>query len=480
MSKPSTSTTQTSKNILVVDDEPAICWAFERMLKSKGHEVVTASSAEEGLERSRETRPDLIFLDVRLPKRSGIESLPDFVSIHPNQPIVVMTAFGDLDTAVSAVKNGASEYLIKPFSLEDVESITNRLLSTHAVSRENSGIKRNREQPATLVGTSPAMQQIFKQIALVANSDLSVLITGETGTGKELVSEAIHRYSERSSKPYLPIAPVAFNEELIESELFGHTRGAFTGAVEDRTGLFERAEGGTILLDEIGDLPIRIQIKLLRVLEQGQFTRVGDITPRKCNVRIIAATHRDLNEEVRQERFRRDLFYRLNGIHLQLPPLRERSEDIRPLCEYFLKCIDREHQSEKLTPELIHALTQREWPGNIRELRNAIEHAAVIAGTRALMIDDFPESAPPSTQHSPHASPSLDAMVTDWTHQQLADPNANELQTQLFSMLEPALIRTVMQFVKNNRMRAAELLGIHRSTLREKMRSYKINQNEGD
>ena len=277
------------------------------------------------------------------------------------------------------------------------------------------------------------MQQIFKQVALVANSDLSVLVTGETGTGKELVAEAVHRYSDRATKPYIPIAPVAFNEELIESELFGHTRGAFTGAVDDREGLFERAEGGTILLDEIGDLPIRVQIKLLRVLEQGHFTRVGDITPRQCNVRIIAATHRDLNEEVKQERFRRDLFYRLNGIHLHLPPLRDRTEDIKPLCEYFLKCIDRKKQSEELSPELLQDLAQRAWPGNIRELRNAVEHAAVVAGTRALIIEDFPESVSTPTQDSPSAKHTLEAMVTAWTEEKLSDLNAKDLHSQIFS-----------------------------------------------
>ena len=477
MSESSAPSLTTQKTILIVDDEPAICWAFERTLEANGHRVVTAASAEEGLDRSRMDRPDLIFLDVRLPKRSGIESLPDFIALNPSQPIVVMTAFGDLDTAVAAVKNGASEYLIKPFSIEDVQSITSKLLSKPTLTRKNTGIKRDRQQSSSLVGTSPAMQQIFKQIALVANSDLSVLVTGETGTGKELVAEAVHRYSDRAAKPYIPIAPVAFNEELIESELFGHTRGAFTGAVDDREGLFERAEGGTILLDEIGDLPIRVQIKLLRVLEQGHFTRVGDITPRQCNVRIIAATHRDLNEEVKHERFRRDLFYRLNGIHLLLPPLRERTEDIKPLCEYFLKCIDREKQSEELSPELLHDLAQRAWPGNIRELRNAIEHAAVVAGTRALIIEDFPEPASTPKQDSPSAKQTPEAMVTEWTEEKLSDPNTHDLHSQLFSMLEPALIKAVMRYSKNNRMRASELLGMHRSTLREKMRAYQIDQN---
>lgn len=477
MSESSAPSLRTQKTILIVDDEPAICWAFERTLEANGHRIVTASSAEEGLDRSRTDRPDLIFLDVRLPKRSGIEALPDFIALNPSQPIVVMTAFGDLETAVSAVKNGASEYLIKPFSIEDVESITSKLLSNSTLTRKNTGIKRDRQQASSLVGTSPAMQQIFKQVALVANSDLSVLVTGETGTGKELVAEAVHRYSDRATKPYIPIAPVAFNEELIESELFGHTRGAFTGAVDDREGLFERAEGGTILLDEIGDLPIRVQIKLLRVLEQGHFTRVGDITPRQCNVRIIAATHRDLNEEVKQERFRRDLFYRLNGIHLHLPPLRDRTEDIKPLCEYFLKCIDRKKQSEELSPELLQDLAQRAWPGNIRELRNAVEHAAVVAGTRALIIEDFPESVSTPTQDSPSAKHTLEAMVTAWTEEKLSDLNAKDLHSQLFSMLEPALIKAVMRYSKNNRMRASELLGMHRSTLREKMRAYQIDQN---
>jgi len=263
--------------VLVVDDEPSICWALEKMLKQEGHRVVTASSAEEGLSLATEHDLSMVVLDVRLPKEDGISALPKFLKATNNAPVVVITAFGDLETAVAAVRNGATDYLTKPFRLEDAlracRSALPKSESRTAPTTTGSMTTSNEE----LIGKSPAMQQVFRQIALVADSDLSVLITGETGTGKELVAAAIHRHSKRATKPYIPIAPVTFNPDLIESELFGHAKGSFTGASEDRAGLFEQAQGGTVLLDEVGDLPLGTQVKLLRVLEQGQYCRVGEV-----------------------------------------------------------------------------------------------------------------------------------------------------------------------------------------------------------
>jgi len=465
-----------TKKILVVDDEPSICWAFEKMLSEQQHKVTTASSAEDGIEKSVLLKPDLIFLDVRLPKQSGLKALPEFIKRNTNTPIVVMTAFGDLETAVSAVKNGASDYLTKPFSLKEVQTLANKLLTLSGVSDHPKTVKRARNKTSSLIGTSPLMQHVFKQIALVANSDLSVLITGETGTGKEVVAEAIHHYSDRSEKPYYPIAPVSFNEELIESELFGHVEGSFTGASHDRAGLFEQAEGGTILLDEVGDLPIRMQIKLLRVLEQGHYTRVGDINTRRCNVRIIAATHRDLSQAVKEGSFRQDLFYRLNGLHLHLPPLRQRVEDIKPLCEYFLNCIGQDNQRNSLTPKLLDQLADRHWPGNVRELRNAVEHAAVVAGNRSITIEDFPEPQGLMPLLDESKASSLHELVARWTEKELTREGKKNLQPELLSILEPALIQAVLEYTKHNRVQASELLGIHRGTLREKMRNYGLEK----
>jgi two-component system nitrogen regulation response regulator GlnG len=358
-----------------------------------------------------------------------------------------------------------------------------------------------------LIGRSPAMQQAFKQIALVAQSELSVLITGETGTGKELVAAAIHRHSQRSAAAYLPIAPVALNPELIESELFGHVKGAFTGASEDRAGLFERAEGGTILLDEIGDLPLGTQVKLLRVLEQGDYCRVGDVRPRRCNVRILAATNCDLQQAVREGRFREDLFYRLNGLHIRLPPLRERTEDLGLLCAYFLERIAYPGAAEAVGPEVLGALAGRAWPGNVRELKNAVEHAAIVARGRRLTIDDFPacidaaslaDAATVKATSGSRDRVTLETSGAATADQQLAASAAAEaveravvaylrelverpgddapkLYDTLLAAVEPALFQFVLRHTGGNRIRAAEMLGIHRSTLRERLRHYRID-----
>ncbi|MEM7559283.1 MAG: sigma-54 dependent transcriptional regulator [Planctomycetota bacterium] len=331
--------------ILVVDDEPTICWAFERMFVSEGHEVVTCSSAEDGLAVLAERRPDLILLDVRLPKQDGLSALPTFREKSAEAPVIILTAFGDLETAVRAVQQGATDYVTKPFDLEEVKKSCRTALANHFCKAnhapedtpaESAPAEDSSRHQAQLVGSSAPMQQVFRQIALVADSDLSVLITGETGTGKELVAAAIHRHSPRNAAPYLPIALVALNDDLIESELFGHVQGAFTGATRDRAGVFEQAEGGTVLLDEIGDLPLATQVKLLRVLDQREYFRVGDVRPRPCNVRILAATNCDLQQAVASGTFREDLFYRLNGLQMHLPPLRERKEDIAALCLHFL------------------------------------------------------------------------------------------------------------------------------------------------
>lgn len=478
--------------ILIVDDEPAICWALERSFRSQGYRTLAASSAEEGLRLAAENQPQLVFLDVRLPKRDGIAALPDFLLATRGAPIIVMTAFGDLETAVAAVKHGASDYLTKPFKLEQAAAVVKRnvevarqraqgpdpqspdpqSLGTDGRLPQGRAAAQGSDQTGKrIVGSSSAIQQAFRQIALVASSNLSVLITGETGTGKELVAEAIHRHSPRADRPYLPIAPVSLNEDLIESELFGHVRGAFTGANVDRAGLFELAEGGTILLDEIGELPLGLQAKLLRVLEQGEYTRVGEVLPRRCDVRILAATNCELHHAISSGRFREDLYWRLNGMHIHLPPLRERVEDIGPLCGYFLECLG-SPANARLSPELLVQLSARPWYGNVRELRNAIGHAVVMAGDRALEIGDFPMSHDRSMAAGDGRS--LQTAVLAWaeTTMAAASGDTNELYAQFMAASEPTLFRFATEQAAGNRLRAAELLGIHRGTLREKMRQY--------
>ncbi len=469
--------------ILVVDDEPAICWAFERMFVSEGHEVVTCSSAEDGLAMLEERRPDLILLDVRLPKQDGLSALPTFREESAEAPVIIMTAFGDLETAVTAVQQGATDYVTKPFDLEEVKKSCRNALANHFrkvidVPEDASAESASAATPNTdrmqLVGSSAPMQQVFRQIALVADSDLSVLITGETGTGKELVAAAIHRHSPRNTAPYLPIALVALNDDLIESELFGHAQGAFTGATRDRSGVFEQAEGGTVLLDEIGDLPLATQVKLLRVLDQREYFRVGDVRPRPCNVRILAATNCDLQQAVADGTFREDLFYRLNGLQMHLPPLRERKEDIAALCEHFLSKFSY-HSSGAISAELLVQLKQRPWYGNVRELRNAVEHAAVLARGRPVMLEDFPVAQPNrpsqmSTQQSGEAK--LERAVRAWFANQLeGNENAVGIHETLLSKIEPILFELALQQCGGNRSKAAELLGMHRATLREKLKA---------
>ena len=466
-------TEQTQHLVLVVDDEPAICWALERLLSSEGYAVVSASSAEDGLRVAAERQPDLVLLDVRLPREDGLSALPKMIDAIDGAPVVIMTAFGDLETAVTAVQQGAADYLPKPFKLEDVSRVCGVHLQS---SRQQAYHQLNATTPrleSRIVGNSPAIQRVFRQIALVAASELTVLITGETGTGKELVAAAIHRHSRRRDHPYLAIAPVALNSDLIESELFGHVRGAFTSAEESRVGLFELAEGGTVLLDEIGDLPLSVQVKLLRVLEQGEYCRVGESQPRRCNVRVLAATNRDLLTAVAEERFREDLFYRLNGMHVHLPPLRDRAEDIAPLCEYFLRQLGYPCK-DAVNKTLIESLSQRQWKGNVRELKNGIEHAAVIARGRPLQLYDFPEVA----EHQggvPTGNP-LEIVVRLWAQHQLdQSQDCKALHSQFMAAAEPALLQFAVDTCGGNRVKAAEMLGMHRGTLRERLRAYGLH-----
>jgi two-component system, NtrC family, nitrogen regulation response regulator GlnG len=471
--------TETKTKVLVVDDEPSICWGFQRLLKDEGFEVMVASSAEAGLTLAEKHTFALVLLDVRLPGEDGLSALPKFMKATHDAPIVVMTAFGDLQTAVTALRQGATDYLTKPFPLEQATKTCRQAIKHGELKRSAVKLSGDKDlvtlDPApVLVGNSPAMQSVFRQIAMVAQSPLSVLITGETGTGKELVAAAIHRHSERCKKPYLTVAPVAFSESLFESELFGHVRGAFTGANDDRKGLFELANGGTVLLDEIGDLPIASQVKLLRVIEQQQYTPVGDVRPRTCDVRIIAATHRDLGTEVRDGRFREDLMYRLAAVRIHLPPLRERTGDLPILCRYFLQRIGHPFAEHAISDSLADELCERPWYGNVRELRHAIEHAAVFARNRAFDISDFP--LPQVNQRTENVEPShanLSEVLERWTRQQLeAGNSAVPLYERFLSATEPTMFRVVLNENLGNRAAAAETLGIHRATLRERLRKH--------
>ncbi len=463
------------KLVLVVDDEPAICWGFRQMLDDEGHDVLIASSAEQGLQLAREHHPNLIVLDVRLPGMDGLSALERFKAIDPKAPVIIMTAFGDLQTAVQAVHRGAADYLTKPFGIERARAVCRAALSTVEKAELDAEAHPGDEDQARpsgnrLVGRSQAMQDVYRKIAMVAESDLTVLITGETGTGKELIAAAIHENSHRHEQPYMAIAPVALNPTLIESELFGHVRGAFTGATENRQGLFELASGGTVFLDEIGELPAAIQVKLLRVLEQGEYTPVGDVRARRCDVRVIAATNVDLRTLVEAGEFREDLYFRLAGLEIHVPPLRDRLDDLEMLVQHFLTLYGHPQGASAIDPLVLGALRSRAWPGNVRELRNVVEHAAVMSRGGAISVEHLPRARAVGAQGE--ETQTLTAAVRQWAEENAAVPGAMDLLNQFLEIVEPTLLEVVLKQTSGNRAEAAAMLGIHRGTLRDRMRRY--------
>ncbi len=460
----------TPRLILIVDDEESICWGLKRLLSEEGHEVVVAASAEEGFATARKRKPDLIVLDVRLPGMDGLTAMQQFAEIAGPVPVVVITAFGNLETAVTALKNGAIDYLTKPFDLERAAVVLRRALESRS-PLPTTPLAGEPLPLHDLLGGSPAMQNVFKQIAIVAPSDVSVLVTGESGTGKELVSRAIHRHSARADKPFLTVNLASLSPLLIESELFGHVRGAFTGADVARRGLLELADGGTVFFDEIGDVPLDVQVKLLRVLEQREVTPVGDGRPRAADFRVIAATNRELGEIIRAGAFRQDLYFRLAGFEINLPPLRERSDDTILLAEHFLRQVRvPSHAATGFTKAAILELQNRFWPGNVRELRSAVQQAALIARGQAIEVEHLPASRELGTVAGDDLPGSLRRAVRNWAAAQLAQEQPHEnLHQQLLDQVEPPLFDVVLQKTQQNRAAAADILGLHRATLRKKL-----------
>ncbi|MFT3804437.1 MAG: nitrogen regulation protein NR(I) [Burkholderiaceae bacterium] len=375
--------------VWVVDDDESIRWVLEKALNRNGFQVRLFESALECLEALDDESPEVIVSDIRMPGRSGLELLERIKGDHPNLPVIVMTAYSDLDSAVSALQGGAFEYLPKPFDLDKAVALIERAVS------ESTPIEPDTDPVASgleILGQAPAMQEVFRAIGRLAASNATVLITGESGTGKELVARALHDHSHRAGKPFIALNTAAIPRDLLESELFGHERGAFTGAQTARPGRFEQAEGGTLFLDEIGDMPAELQTRLLRVLSDGAYYRVGGHQPRKANVRVIAATHQDLEERVRQGLFREDLFHRLHVIRLRLPPLRERPEDIPLLARHFLQKSARtlSGETKRLSNEALAALQAFHWPGNVRQLENICHWLTVMAPTQQIGVGDLP------------------------------------------------------------------------------------------
>ncbi len=375
--------------VWVVDDDQSIRWVLEKALGREGFDVRAFSSARECLKALGNEEPDVLVSDIRMPGESGIELLQSVKSGHPGMPVIIMTAFSDLDSAVSAFQGGAFEYLPKPFDLpKAVELIRRAAEESH---RDQAGAEFA-EQGVDMLGQAPAMQEVFRAIGRLSQSNVTVLITGESGTGKELVARALHRHSPRADRVFVALNTAAIPRDLLESELFGHERGAFTGAQQMRRGRFEQAEGGTLFLDEIGDMPAELQTRLLRVLSDGHFYRVGGLQPLKANVRVIAATHQNLEDRVRQGLFREDLFHRLNVIRLRLPALRERSDDIPLLIRHFLARSARELGGEpkRASDEAMRVMSAFPWPGNVRQLENVCRWLTVMAPAQVIEVKDLP------------------------------------------------------------------------------------------
>jgi two-component system, NtrC family, nitrogen regulation response regulator GlnG len=464
------------KHILIVDDEEAVCWSLQRALSREGHSVAVAASAEQAFALMKEQRPDAVLLDVRLPGMDGLTALSRMKQMGIDAPVIIATAFGNLPTAVRAVEEGAFDYLAKPFDLQQALDAVSRALQRRPVPATPPPPEAPVAESEEFVGRSPAMQAVFKRIALVAPRDACVLITGESGTGKELVARAIHRYSARRDRPFLPVHIAALNPNLVESELFGHTKGAFTGANQARPGLLGLADGGTVFLDELADIPLPVQVKLLRVLEHDEVLPVGGNQAQALNIRILTATHQDLSQCVAEGRFRHDLFFRLNVFQVTLPPLRERPEDLEALAEHFLRRF--EPRALPLLPETVRFLQSLPWFGNVRELRNALEHAAIVARGSALLPEHFPLLGADTGPATP--AEQVASSVRKWLAEQVrlaGNVPPADLYQALLQVVEPALLDDVLKRLNGNRWVAAHWLGLNRATVRKKLALYGLHQN---
>lgn len=462
-------------DILVVDDERSICLAFEQLLAGSGHECRTAYSASAGLSAVVSRQPDIIFLDVRLPDANGIELFGRFQQIVPAAKVVIMTAFGSVGVVADAMKMGAFDYLPKPLNLPQIRKVLGRAV-TELGGCGRVSLDELPTSEGTIVGQSAAIQEVFKLIGIVSLSDVTVLIEGESGVGKELVARAIHDLSERKDHPFLPINCAAIPPGLLESELFGHERGAFTGAVKSRAGRFAVAGSGTVFLDEIGDMPLGLQTKVLRCLQEKTIERVGSSEPTALNARIIAATHHDLKEDIAAGRFREDLLYRLKVVSIRIPPLRERREDIPILAAHFIRESNRELGSHIKFVEqaALEELSARPWPGNVRELENVLRSACVLARSDTLLKVDIEETR----AHSEVLPGSPAALVEGQVKEVLSacldqeESTGEDLYWRLIKAAERGALQAALEAANGNQVAAARRLGIGRGTLRRKIEEY--------
>lgn len=464
-----------SLGILIIDDEPYLPHQFARYLRKHGYEVSTAADGEAGLQELSSNTIDLVLLDLRLPKLSGLEVLTQIRKLDPELPVVMLTAYGDVQTAVAAMKIGASDYLLKGFDLDELLLVVKRALETSAMSRELRQLRRERSDNyhfSHIIGYSERMREIFDLVARVARSDVaSVLIMGESGTGKEVVARAIHEQSARASGPFHPLNCAAIANNLLESELFGYEQYAFTDAKKQKRGLLELAEGGTLFLDEIGEMPLDMQAKLLRVLETRSFFRLGGNKEVKINVRVLAATNRDLEKAMKEGSFRSDLFFRLAVLTIELPPLRERPDDVLLFASRFIEDFNKSlgRNVRRIAPEAQHLLLAYKWPGNIRELKNVIERAMILSNTDELLPDHLPHEVV-GLAGSQEIRP-----LDPWEQWLNARPQGAVSLDEISERVERHLILWALDAARHNRARAAELLGLAKvDQLRYLMRKHGI------
>jgi two-component system nitrogen regulation response regulator GlnG len=466
--------------ILIVDDEDGLRWVLEKSLRNAGHDVTTAADGDTALREAERRTFDLIFLDVRMPGMDGLTALGRLRQSRPDALVVVMTAHGTMETAIQAMQRGAYDYLTKPFDIDEAMLLTERALAARRLTQEVAQLKSGLLEIwefGAIVGRHPRMQEVYKTIGRVAATDVTVLLRGESGTGKELVARAVHLYSRRAGKPFVAVSGAAIPATLLESELFGHERGAFTDAKERKLGKLELAHGGTMFLDEVGDMPLELQVKLLRALQERTFERVGGHEPIRVDVRILAATNRDLEALIKEGRFREDLYYRLNVVSVNLPPLRERRRDIPLLVEHFLAKYAEQLGQRVVAPSALDRLVGYEWPGNVRELENVIQRAIVMATGGVILTEHLP-IGPVSAA----ASGAIDATLEEVIEHRLLDcvrglreQQSANLYDLMVGLVEKPLLRAVLRETEGNQVRAAQLLGINRNTLRKKLKEHGID-----
>ena len=467
--------------VWIIDDDRSIRWVLEKALQQSGIETKSFETGDKAIAQLNTAKPHAVISDVRMPGINGLSMLKQIHETYPQLPIIIMTAHSDLDSAVSAYQGGAFEYLPKPFDVDDAVAVTQRALAhANELQKQDGEIEEKIDEDTDIIGEAPAMQEVFRAIGRLSQSNITVLINGESGTGKELVAKALHTHSPRRDGPFIALNMAAIPRDLIESELFGHEKGAFTGAGGQRQGRFQQADTGTLFLDEIGDMPAETQTRLLRVLADGEFYRVGGHTPIKVDVRIIAATHQNLEHLVEQNRFREDLFHRLNVIRIHLPRLSARREDIPKLAQHFLNTAAKELNVEPkvLTEETDNYLSNLPWPGNVRQLENTCRWITVMASGREVHIADLP---PELVEHKSNDTPSGDweKALRHWADQSLAC-GQRDILSEAVPTFERALIETALKHTAGRKRDAANLLGWGRNTLTRKLKELGMSSTEED